>query len=167
MSILAVSVSLGVGKALNNTNTKLPGYLGSAHISARWNDSPYSLVAGYTRIGASYVASNTAISTLGVSRHLGRYSLGINVNTGTSYSAAVWWDKNNPLQACGVEGCGKEYVNDGTHFSRACHLCGGTIAISVKATKRLSLYVEYVGIRHMSPTFQGLLFQVQYTVNGK
>lgn len=160
--LAGMALSIGVGKALNNTNTRLPGYTGSVHISAPLGK--YALDAGYTRIGASQLAENAAIGSLGFLREGSRYTLGISALTGASYSAAVWWDSAHP-HVCGVEGCGKRYDNDGTHFSRACHLCGAVVSAEYRITPALGFRLEYYGLRHMTPTFQGVIVQLTYRIH--
>lgn len=165
--IAALSLTAGAGKALNNINTRLPGYVGSVHASLALTPR-LSLDAGYTRIEASQLGENAAISTAGVEFKTGnRLSLGFSVITGASYSAAVWWDSAHPEQTCGVEGCGKRYENDGTHYSRACHLCGAEITAALKLTHGFGVRAEYAGLRHMSPTFQGTIVQVTYTIGAR
>lgn len=163
MSILAVIASVGIGKALNNTNTKLPGWTYSAHAGLVLNDK-WEASANYTKLFASQLGENSAISTATLERKFSRWSIGGGVVTGTSYAAAVWWDKDHRDQTCGVEGCGIRYENDGTHFSRACHLCGGAVSAAYSLGSGFSLRAEYYGIRKMQPTFQGLIVQMTYSV---
>ena len=158
----AGQLELGVGKALNNTNSKLPGYVysvhGIQHIAGMWN-----MDIGYTRLGKSQLAENAAITTVGSVYDYSGYKIGLGVIAGASYSAAVWWDAMRPDEECGVEGCGRRYDNDGQHFSRACHLCGGVLIISHK-WNRVGIQLEYYGLRHMTPTFQGIVVQATYTI---
>lgn len=161
MSILALSVAVGLGKALNNTNTRLPGYLGSVHISAGNPDSPHRAVLGYTHIGMSHVAGDAGITTVGYNHVLPRYTLGFNVITQASYAATVWYNSEHPS---GQVGDGTRYPNDGVHFSRSCRFCGGTISLDYQLTKRVAFRAEYIGLRHMNPTFQGVLVQVTYRI---
>lgn len=154
-------LEIGAGKALNNCNTRLPApvYSGRAIVK----HGAWSFDAAYTRIGKSQVGENAAISSVGASRAMGRWSFGAGVITGASYSAAVWWDKANP-HPCGVDGCGIRYANDGKHFSRACHLCGAELSIQYALTRRFAVRGEYIGLRHMTPTFQGVVLQLTYEV---
>lgn len=147
----AATFQLGIGKALNNTNGALPGYVGSATITAN------HLTVSYLRMGKSQVGENAALSSFGYSGGRDRYSYSLSLITGASYSAAVWWDSKHPQNSCGVEGCGKRYANDGRHYSRACHLCGGVIGAQYNPSRHTFIRLDYFGIRHMSPTFQGLV----------
>lgn len=112
------------------------------------------------------LAENTAISTVGYTFGHGRAQFGLAAITGASYSAAVWWDKHD-RHPCGVEGCGKRYVNDGQHFSRACHMCGGVVAVDYRLPHGFGLRAEYYGLRHMTPTFQGVVVQATYTIGAR
>jgi hypothetical protein len=157
------SLSLGAGKALNNTNTALPGWVGS--IRGNVSLSPKTdAFAGYTRLGASLLAENAAISYLGIGYRLKYAHIGLGLITGASYSAAVWWDKDKPDQYCGVKACGKRYDNDGTHFSRTCHLCGGVLAVDYAITKHIGFRAEYYGLRHIDPTFHGTVIQITWRI---
>ena len=153
----SAELELGAGKALNNTNAKLPGWAGSAHLSLQRVD------IGYTRLGASQLAENAAISTVGYRLPAGKFDFTFSAITGASYSAAVWWDKEHPHQ-CGVEGCGRRYDNDGRHFSRACHMCGGVIGVEYALSHGFGLRADYYGLRHMTPTFQGVIVELTYQV---
>jgi hypothetical protein len=157
------SLTLGAGKALNNTNTRLPGWLGSIRGNVSLSPKTDAFV-GYTRLGASFLAENAAISYLGIGYKLKYAHIGLGLITGASYSAAVWWDKDKPDQTCGVEGCGIRYENNGTVFSRACHLCGGVLSVDYDITKRLGVRAEYYGLRHMEPTFQGTVIQITWRI---
>jgi hypothetical protein len=148
---------LGIGKALNNTNARLPGY--AASITATYGH----LTASYLRMGKSQVGEDAAISTVGYSYSLPSrpISFSLSVVTGASYSAAVWWDQERPDEECGPYGRGCEhsrrYDNDGAHFSRACHMCGGAIGVQYNPSRHVFVRLDYFGIRHMTPTFQGLV----------
>lgn len=163
ITMAALSLTLGAGKSLNNTNSRLPGYAGSAHLeyalSKAWNAD-----IGYTRLGASQLGEDAAISTVGLARASARYSVSAGLITGASYSAAVWWDYTTPEVTYGVEGGGERYENDGTHFSRACHLCGGVVSMEYRLTSAVSIKFEYYGLRHLTPTFQGSIIQLTYRI---
>lgn len=159
-----VAFELGAGKALNNTNTKLPGYSATARlrvVRGRW-----SYDAAYLRMGKSQLAEDAAISTVGVgySAPGSRWRYGMDVITGASYSAAVWWDSTRPNESCGVEGCGRRYANDGQHFSRACHLCGAGVTLEYQWNRKWNIRAEYYGLRHMTPTFQGTVLSISYAL---
>lgn len=156
--LAAAALSIGIGKMLNNTDSPLPGYTGSAHLSVQRVD------IGYTRMGASQLAENAAITTVGYKMPAGRFDFTFSAIAGASYSAAVWWDSKHPDESCGVEGCGRRYDNDGTHFSRACHLCGGVVSVAYKLPHGFGIRAEYYGLRHMTPTFQGVIVQATYTI---
>lgn len=165
--IAALSLTSGIGKALNNTNSQLPGYAGSLHISAVIQPG-LQLEAGYTRLGATQLGEDSAISSIGlVAKSSKHTTVGVSIITGASYSAAVWWDKDQPDNVYGVEGGGVRYDNDGTHFSRACHLCGAVVTTQYMLGKGFALRAEYYGLRHMTPTFQGVIVQVTYTIGAR
>jgi hypothetical protein len=167
MSILAaVALSIGAGKALNNTDTNVPGWTYSAHVSAPISRR-YALDAGYTRIGISMLGEDAAIGSAGVLYRHDRLSLGLSVITGASYSHAVWWNPaTHSVCVIGQRDCTR-YANDGSHYSRACHLCGGVIAAQYSLGKGFALRAEYYGLRRMNPTFQGTVIQITYTIGGK
>ena len=162
----ASSLELAAGKALNNTNTKLPGYVYSAtadvNLSRDW-----SADIRYMRMGKSQVGENAAFTTIGVQYSHGRFKYGAGVIASAAYSAAVWWDKDHPSQSCGVEGCGRRYDNDGIHFTRACHQCGGYVSAEYSSARGLGIRADYIGLRHMDPTFQGVIVQLTYTIGVK
>jgi hypothetical protein len=162
----ASGLEIGVGKALNNTNHKVPGWIYSGRVvvtSGKW-----SYDAAYTRMGISYLAKNAAISTIGVSRQINKMRYGFSVITGASYDPTVWWSPKHPERSCeiGDDDCGHKYKNDGVHFSRSCHMCGGMISADYSLTERLSARAEYYGLRHMNPTYQGVVLQLTYRLGG-
>ena len=58
----AGQLELGVGKAINNTNTKLPAYAYSIHATQAVSDN-WNVDIGYTRFGKSQLAENAAVTT--------------------------------------------------------------------------------------------------------
>jgi hypothetical protein len=163
----AAEISLGAGKVLNNTDSRLPGWMGSVGLSVPAGAVDYE--ARYTRLGKTQLGADAAISTLGATYPQGRVRYGLSAILGASYSPVVWWDKEHP-HPCGVEGRGceewhpKRYDNDGVHYSRACHLCGGVVSVEYRLDNGLGMRLEYYDLRHMTPTFQGMTIQVTYTL---
>jgi hypothetical protein len=164
--LAAASLTIGAGKALNNTNTALPGWVGSIQGNVRLTPR-LDAFAGYTRLGASFLAENAAIGYVGIGYRAKYARIGLGVITGASYSAAVWWDSSKPDQTCRPYGCGKRYENNGSVFSRACHLCGGVLSVDYAFTDHIGIRAEYYGLRHMEPTFQGTVIQITYTIGGR
>ena len=157
-----IALSLGAGKMLNNTNTRLPGYV----VAARGTLSKgyWSADVAYTYMGKSFLGDNAAITTIGVAYGSGRLHYGASLITGASYAVGVTWDSEHPdNDRCAIEGCGHHYENNGHTFSRACHLCGGTISAEYSLTNHLNLRGEYYGLRHMEPTYQGVMIQLTYS----
>jgi hypothetical protein len=156
-------ITLGAGKALNNTDSNVPGYVVSGRVTV--SNGVWSGFAGYTHIGKSFLAEDAAISTAGVGYTYKHATMTVAEIIGASYSAVVWWDKDDPdNHECYRRHCGKKYPNNGTTFSRACHLCGTAVGLDYAISKHWSLRAEYYGLLHMEPTFQGGIVQVTYSI---
>jgi hypothetical protein len=162
-TMAGTDVTLGAGKLLNNTNSNVPGYVVSGRVTA--TSGAWSGFADYLHIGKSFLAEDAAITTVGAGYTYKRATMTIAEIIGASYSAVVWWDKDDPdNQECYRHHCGKKYPNNGTIFSRACHMCGTAVGVDYALSKRWSVRGQYYGLLHMEPTFQGVVVQVTYSI---
>lgn len=161
----ADTLSLGVGKLVNNVNTSLPGYVVAVH--GNYSLTPnWGIDASYMKLGKTQMADDAAITTAGATRKLGRLTLGLSAIVRATYNPAVWWNDDKPGYQCqiGEDECRDHRKNDGIHLSKSCQFCGGVVSASLPVWKGLGVKLEYYGLRKISPTFQGAVMQVTYTI---
>jgi hypothetical protein len=173
--LAAASLTIGAGKMINNTSTGAPGWMGSIRATLPINEL-WGADIGYTRLGNSWLAQDAGITTLGLQRHTGRYTLGVSAVYLAAYSPKVWWysdDPNSPVH-CSNDShpspC-RNYphggnVKGGSGYMRHCHLCGGVLSVQYALTDHIGIRAEYYGLRHIEPTFQGVVIQITYTIGG-
>lgn len=156
-SILASSVvfALAAGKMLNNVTVAKPGYVVEAELGV--TGLPY----GTALRGRVMQTSESQLSlwgpatfvTLAGTKTYKYFTLGIGEVLYIRYDPTVEWK-------------GVLYPHDLTHITRTCDFCGYVTSLEYGPPRwgRVSLEVQYYAVTRMSPTFQGTVVLIKYTL---
>jgi len=165
------TLGVGMGKILNNANTSLPGYTAGVFGSTpAWHG--VSLDGSYLRIGKSELAEDMAITSAGFGYQRGRWHLSVNEILVAAANPAVWWfaDDDGKEGFCQIGGkndhrCKRyKHGGDGSE-SRACRNCGEDVSLRYTWPSGFGIKIDYYGLLHMKPTFQGVGIQVTYAIS--
>lgn len=148
------TVGLALGKMLNNTNGTFPGYVAQLEVSAPLLDR-IGIVGRAAKVSPSHLSEygNETFSNVALTfdAHPWLFSIGDAVYM--NYDTSVLW-----------QGKVYRYGGDNIH-SRSCHMCGLVTGVEYRLpNSHVSVALHYYAVQKISPTFQGGIFLVKYTV---
>lgn len=152
-----LSVSLDAGKMLNNTNSTFPGYVGQIELAVA-GPKGFGLVARYAKVSTSHLSEygNETFVNVAVTSGEHPWQLSVGPALYMNYDTSVKWH-------------GKIYPagGDGIH-SRYCTMCGLVSGIEYRFPhSAFSVSLQYYAVQRISPTFQGGIALIKYTIGNK
>lgn len=146
--------SVGAGKMLNNTNTKIPGWVASveyAHTTHLWNAS---VRARFMKADRSHLSEwgNSTFESVAVAKDFGQWTASFGEVVYMNYDTRVEWR-------------GQLYAHDLTHYSKHCWNCGQVTTLGYRFGKsRFTLEGQYYAVQTMCPTYQGVVMLLKYDI---
>lgn len=145
--------SVGAGKMLNNTNTEVPGWVGSieyAHTKMLWD---LSVRVDLLKASRSHLSEwgDSTFETIAVAKDVGPWTFGLGEVEYMNYDAHCKWK-------------GRLYAHDLHNFSRHCWQCGQVATVAYHFQGRFSVEAQYYRVMRFSPTYNGTILLLKYDI---